>query len=104
MRKNHTLRLLVLLPVLLTAAAFHMSPFVSVRHHHEQSTIKSHRSALFSSALPARRPLRTFRANHALCMIGVAGPDGGDLAGGADEERNAQLASLKKMVRTHHPK
>ena len=30
-------------------------------------------------------------------MIGAAGPGGGDLAGGSDQERNANLASLKRM-------
>lgn len=32
-----------------------------------------------------------------VCMIGAAGPGGGDLAGGSDQERNANLASLKRM-------
>ena len=30
-------------------------------------------------------------------MAGRAGPGGGDLSGGSDSVRNAQLASLKKM-------
>ena len=37
------------------------------------------------------------RSEERVCMIGAAGPGGGDLAGGSDQERNANLASLKKM-------
>lgn len=79
-----------------SAAAFLRLPARYTPQHH-----RSIRSPAYSQQRPLECAASSSRAARwsklYLQMVGSAGLGGGDLAGGSDSERNAQLSSLKKM-------
>ena len=84
------MRLLALMACVASSASFLTPPSPSLR-----SRVVDPRMKLSCSV---RNQLRSHRRHDdGPFMIGTAGAGGGDIYGGADPERNAQLASLKKM-------
>ena len=84
----------------LAASSAFLVPDYSPPHAPPHAALFESREAVAGLGRPTRRlhaSPQASRRPRLMMMVGSAGPGGGDLAGGADAARNAQLASLKKM-------